>query len=171
MLPRPVDREPIAPDLRIIEYLPHNLPIVLRVLNWRWIVLLGSCSANQGTCASQSQPKYGIMRLILGRGFGMENSNLKRVTQPFLGPARPLQSCGARTRRGTACQKPPLNGKKKCRLHGGLSTGPRTAEGKARIAAAHFKHGRRSKKFVEARKRLWAELRRVEREMRADGIL
>ena len=101
----------------------------------------------------------------------MENSNLKRVTQPFLGPARPLQSCGARTRRGTACQKPPLNGKKKCRLHGGLSTGPRTAEGKARIAAAHFKQGRRSKKFVEARKRLWAELRRVEREMRADGIL
>ena len=48
----------------------------------------------------------------------MANSNLKRVTQPFLGPARPLQSCGARTRRGTACQKPPLNGKTRCRLRG-----------------------------------------------------
>ena len=64
----------------------------------------------------------------------MVNSNLKRFTQPCLGPAHFLQSCGARTRRGTACQKPPLAGKTRCRLHGGLSTGPRTAEGKARIA-------------------------------------
>ncbi|MDB3929681.1 hypothetical protein N9413_10870, partial [Paracoccaceae bacterium] len=66
----------------------------------------------------------------------MVNNNLERVPQPFLGPARPLQGCGARTRRGTACQKPPLNGKTRCRLHGGLSTGPKTPEGKARIAAA-----------------------------------
>ena len=154
-----------------IERPPHNLPIVLRVLNWRWIVLLGSCSANQGTCASQSQPKYGIIRLILGRGFCMENTNLKRVTQPCLGPERPLQSCGARTRRGTACQKPPLAGKTRCRLHGGLSTGPRTAEGKARIAAAHWKHGRRSRAFTEARKQIWADLRAVEARMRADGLI
>jgi hypothetical protein len=27
-------------------------------------------------------------------------------------------------------------GKRRCRFHGGLSTGPRTAEGKVRIAAA-----------------------------------
>ena len=154
-----------------IERPPHNLPIVLRVLNWRWIVLLGSCSANQGTCASQSQPKYGIIRLILGRGFCMENTNLKRVTQPCLGPERPLQSCGARTRRGTACQKPPLTGKTRCRLHGGLSTGPRTAEGKARIAAAHWKHGRRSRAFTEARKQIWVDLRAVEARMRADGLI
>jgi hypothetical protein len=41
--------------------------------------------------------------------------------------------CGARTRRQTACMcKALFNGR--CRLHGGLSTGPRTAAGKARIA-------------------------------------
>ena len=29
----------------------------------------------------------------------------------------------------------------KCRFHGGRSTGPKSAEGKARIAASHFKYG------------------------------
>ena len=101
----------------------------------------------------------------------MANNNLERGIPWRFGPARPLQSCGARTRRGTACQKPPLAGKTRCRLHGGLSTGPRTAEGKARIAVAHWKHGRRSRAFTEARKQIWAELRAVEARMRADGLI
>jgi len=43
--------------------------------------------------------------------------------------------CGARTRKGTACIRKALrNGR--CPNHGGLSTGPKTAEGKARISAA-----------------------------------
>lgn len=79
--------------------------------------------------------------------------------------------CLAKTRHGTACQKLPIKGKRRCRLHGGLSTGPRTAEGKARIAAAHYRHGRRSKKFVEARAKIWAELRMIERKMRMDGFI
>jgi len=80
-------------------------------------------------------------------------------------------TCSAITRSGTLCQKPPLKGKQRCRLHGGLSTGPRTAEGRARIAAAHWKHGRRSKKFVEARAKIWAELRIIERRMKMDGLI
>ena len=50
--------------------------------------------------------------------------------------------CDARTRSGGLCRKYPIKRKRRCRLHGGLSTGPRTAEGRARIAAAQFKHGR-----------------------------
>ena len=50
--------------------------------------------------------------------------------------------CGARTRSNSPCAKYPIKGKRRCRLHGGLSTGPKTAEGRARIAAAQFKHGR-----------------------------
>lgn len=51
--------------------------------------------------------------------------------------------CGARCRDGHACEAPavwststgaPRNGR--CRMHGGLSTGPRTVEGRARVAAA-----------------------------------
>ena len=78
-------------------------------------------------------------------------------------------NCSAKTRSGNPCQKPPMKGKTRCRLHGGLSTGPRTVEGKARIAAAHYKHGRRTKAFVEIRKKIWAELRNKEAEMKAQG--
>jgi hypothetical protein len=31
--------------------------------------------------------------------------------------------CGAKTRAGTACQSPPVPGRKRCQLHGGLSPG------------------------------------------------
>jgi hypothetical protein len=85
----------------------------------------------------------------------MGSSNLSRATQTYSSPKNPGQNCGARTRRGTACQKPPLNGKTRCRLHGGLSTGPKTAEGKARIAAAHWKYGRRSKALIEELIQFW----------------
>ncbi len=45
-----------------------------------------------------------------------------------------LTRCGARTRRGTPCRRKALqNGR--CPNHGGLSTGPRTREGKLRALA------------------------------------
>jgi hypothetical protein len=49
--------------------------------------------------------------------------------------------CGAKSRTsGCPCRAPAMpNGR--CRLHGGKSTGPRTAEGLARLAAAHTTHG------------------------------
>jgi hypothetical protein len=39
------------------------------------------------------------------------------------------------------CGKPALKGKAVCGHHGGLSTGPRSKEGKDRIRSAHLKHG------------------------------
>lgn len=48
--------------------------------------------------------------------------------------------CGARTRAGGCCAQPAMkNGR--CRFHGGKSTGARTAEGRARCAAARRTHG------------------------------
>src|SRR5512145_1643807 len=48
--------------------------------------------------------------------------------------------CGAHTRAGGCCRQPAMpNGR--CRMHGGLSTGPRTAEGLARARRACWKHG------------------------------
>ena len=82
-----------------------------------------------------------------------------------------IKLCLAKTRSGAPCQKNPIAGKSRCRLHGGASTGPRTPEGKAACVAAHWKHGRRSKAYVEARKQIWSELRRVEKEMRTEGFL
>ena len=43
-------------------------------------------------------------------------------------------TCGAKTRAGTPCKRRDLYSSGRCKLHGGLSTGPRSAEGKARSA-------------------------------------
>lgn len=60
--------------------------------------------------------------------------------------------CGAKLRgKDRACRAPAMaNGR--CRLHGGLSTGPRTPEGIERIRAAHWKHGKRSRDLERFRK-------------------
>ena len=49
--------------------------------------------------------------------------------------------CGAKTRQGTACRGPAVRGKRRCRLHGGLSTGPKTAEGLERCRTSALKSG------------------------------
>jgi hypothetical protein len=45
-----------------------------------------------------------------------------------------------------------MKGRRRCRLHGGLSTGPRTAEGLARIRAAQTTHGLRTAEMRELRR-------------------
>jgi hypothetical protein len=59
--------------------------------------------------------------------------------------------CGAKTRRGTPCQGPAVHGKRRCRMHGGTSTGPRTPEGLARSRRANWKHGAYSHEAQDAR--------------------
>ena len=52
-------------------------------------------------------------------------------------PGKKHQRCGALTRhRHGFCILRPVPGKRRCRFHGGRSTGPRTPEGKASSAAA-----------------------------------
>ena len=88
-----------------------------------------------------------------------------------LGPHWPGQRCLAKTRKGTPCQNPVVTDRNRCRMHGGKSTGPRTAEGKARVAAANTKHGRRSKAHAEKVRYIHAELRRITYELKRDGII
>ncbi|WP_315902412.1 HGGxSTG domain-containing protein [Serratia proteamaculans] len=42
------------------------------------------------------------------------------------------QTCGAKTRAGTPCKMRSIYANGRCKLHGGLSTGAKTSEGKAR---------------------------------------
>lgn len=44
-------------------------------------------------------------------------------------------TCGAKTRAGTPCKMTSLYSNGRCKLHGGLSTGPRTAAGKRKAAS------------------------------------
>lgn len=46
----------------------------------------------------------------------------------------PTGPCGAKTRAGTPCKLKSVYSNGRCHLHGGLSTGPKTAAGKARSA-------------------------------------
>jgi hypothetical protein len=69
------------------------------------------------------------LRAIAMRAIGLagDGSPLKRKDRP---------RCGARNRQGSPCAGRVEPGKGRCRFHRGLSTGPGTAEGRARIAAA-----------------------------------
>lgn len=70
--------------------------------------------------------------------------------------------CGAKTRAGGTCNGMAMpNGR--CRMHGGASTGPRTAEGLARIVQARTKHGRRSAETISMRR----AIARAGRDLRA----
>jgi hypothetical protein len=71
--------------------------------------------------------------------------------------------CGAKTRRGTSCQCPGMRTNGRCRVHGGLSTGPRTPEGIERIRLSRTKTGMYSEKFKATR----AQGRQTLRNLRA----
>lgn len=76
---------------------------------------------------------------MYGAWFGTDGS----IRYFWRAPKRARPRCGAKCRDGHPCQAPAVwdkmmdrsrNGR--CKLHGGKSTGPRTPEGKARIAIA-----------------------------------
>ncbi len=56
------------------------------------------------------------------------------------------QTCGAKTRRGTPCKAQGLGRGGRCRNHGGMSTGPKTIEGRQRIS--------------QVQRRRWAQYRK-----------
>ena len=70
--------------------------------------------------------------------------------------------CGARTRAGSPCRAPAVRNRKRCRLHGGRATGPRTAEGLERLRAARTTHGGRSQAMQELLRRACRLLRDAE---------
>ena len=67
--------------------------------------------------------------------------------------------CGARRKSdGQPCRQPGMaNGR--CRMHGGLSTGPRTPEGLERSRRARWQHGHFSAEARAARKQARALVR------------
>lgn len=70
--------------------------------------------------------------------------------------ARRRVRCGARTRKGTPCRNKSEPGKRRCKFHGGLSTGARTPEGIDRIR--------------EAQRRRWAKARALFPDADARGM-
>ena len=48
-------------------------------------------------------------------------------------------TCGAKTRAGHSCKQKAIYSNGRCKWHGGLSTGPKTIEGKRRSSMNGFK--------------------------------
>lgn len=103
-------------------------------------------------------------------------SELGRATR--FGPKWKGKRCGAKTRRGTECQRPAYKRNGRCGLHGGKSTGARTPEGLKRISEANFKHGRHTKDKLERQRRaaevgrqVRAKIRRIEQRLLEAGLL
>ena len=86
--------------------------------------------------------------------------------QTRFGPNWPGKRCGAKTRRGTECQRPAYKRNGRCALHGGASTGARTREGLNRISGANLKHGRYTKDKLTAQRRRGAVGRKVNAELK-----
>ena len=64
-----------------------------------------------------------------------------------------------------------MKGKEVCRTHGGLSTGPKTKEGRARCAAAKTVHGRETRAIRQVRSEKMAELYALEMLGRKIGLI
>jgi hypothetical protein len=68
--------------------------------------------------------------------------------------------CSAKSKRTEEqCKAPAIRGKSKCKFHGGLSTGPRSQEGRNRCAAAKLMHGRETKEMRQNHREVMSQLK------------
>jgi hypothetical protein len=108
---------------------------------------------------------------------GPSGSKLLKVKVGLLltagGKIQCLRCTANSSRTGVQCGRPALKSSKtqKCQYHGGRSTGPKTAEGKARIAAAHNVRGQETKTASAELSAGSAELSRLEGAAYFDWIM
>jgi hypothetical protein len=96
----------------------------------------------------------------------MNEDTTERTRMAQSGPNRIASAtsairCGAKTRRGTPCQSPAIRERRRCRLHGGLSTGPKSPEGRERIRQARTIHGLYSAEAIAARRQARIDYRNL----------
>jgi hypothetical protein len=75
-------------------------------------------------------------------------------------PKRERPRCGAKCRDGSGCNARPVWDRRlnrpvndRCRMHGGLSTGPKTEEGRSRIAESNRNRARKAHNMRKRGKR------------------
>ena len=116
---------------------------------------------------------HDVEAALIGLPPSGRHEDLKKRHHPMNDPAQTPIRCGAKTRSGAPCAKFPVEGKRRCGLHGGLSTGPKTPAGRAAISAANTKHGRYEnwrQKSAEER-HYQGEIKRMMQEAREAGLL
>ena len=129
-------------------------------------------------CILRIALQFGIIIPLIGDLSMIAKGNVKIGIEWRFGTDWPGQRCGAKTRKGTACQRPANKKNGRCRLHGGASTGPKTDAGRAMIAKANTKHGKYTKDKILKRKdnakksrEYWARTKIIEIRLRAAGVI
>jgi transcriptional regulator with XRE-family HTH domain len=112
-----------------VEFVGHAKPGVRLVQNHNYC----------GRPPSRARAQHGVIPVISGQGAWPPNTQRH---DPRLTATR--MACGARTRANGSCRAKAM-ANHRCRMHGGLSSGPKTSAGRARIA--------------EAQRRRWARWR------------
>ena len=95
--------------------------------------------------ARESEPVSAAALLAAGHLSPADRKMLRAMARWEAAQARKRAPCGARTRKGHPCRNLSEPSRRRCKFHGGKSTGPRTAEGRARIAAAMRERHRRKR--------------------------
>jgi len=87
----------------------------------------------------------------------------KEATITLAGGRIRCRRCQAKSKRsGLQCKKPALAGKNVCDFHGGRSTGPKTPEGRQRIADTKTIHGNDSRAARKEQSEGYARMRNFE---------
>ena len=119
---------------------------VLDAIVTEWAALTGiNYQAIERPMTSAAKPELMSTYACARMTSGAIPDNIQRI-MARVKPTPPKRvTCGAKRHRdGQPCQALSEPGKRRCRFHGGRSTGPRTPEGKAR-ALANLKRGRHKK--------------------------
>lgn len=82
---------------------------------------------------------------------------MRKLTVNPMQRAHDAPRCGAKTRRGTPCQSPMVHGRKRCRMHGG-AYGSGAPKGNKNA----WKHGLRSKEYMEEKRQARETAKRLE---------
>lgn len=126
---------------------------------------------NEEIMRTCTQLLEGYMLRLWGEPAGNEpQTTVPRRSRPESGrraasPATTHQTCGARLRGGSLCQRPPVEGRRRCRSHGcaprtGAPKGNRNALKHGCFTAAEIARGRRINEFIRECR---ATLREVDR--------
>lgn len=86
----------------------------------------------------------------------------KNLTMLTAGGRVTCKQCQATSKRtGLQCKAPAIKGRNACRTHGGLSTGPKTEQGRQRCAEARTIHGNETRDKRTERSEKAAELHQL----------
>jgi transcriptional regulator with XRE-family HTH domain len=119
-------RKALAGSGKSLPELPkrRSAPIASRPMVEPSPVAVVTTKIQKGNISKTMQPKNGF-------------KNQNKTTEPA--PMR----CGAITRKGSPCKAKAVSSRHRCKIHGGLSTGPKTPEGRSKVSAAQSRRWER----------------------------